>query len=314
MLTPSLLKAMIVAANNNLQQKSEYLNSINVFPVADGDTGTNMRMTLHVMNFKINELKEVLTFKSVSTAIQQGAFEGGKGNSGIILSQFFKGFTKLFMDKSTINTQEFATALDAGAKQAYKAVMNPREGTILTVMRRCGEIALETAEVHTKWPEFMQIVFRGIQDETKHTIDQLDLLKESNVVDSGALGFLYIFMGFLEVIQNNHIALTPTLEYIESMHANVQFHDKAETLKFRFCTEAHITDCDVEETIIQKKLDRYGDSLMVISPDNIKHRGLKLHIHSNDPDIVIKLFANYGKLEYVKVDDMLNQKEYTHNH
>ena len=308
-LSPPMLKEMIKESYNRINKKKEYLNDLNVFPVPDGDTGLNMTIT---MSKVVEELEKAddLSIKNAAKAIAKGAFVGAKGNSGVILSQFFVGFAKAIEDKDSITTEIFANALVSGSERAYKAVTNPKEGTILTVVKETADEALLKATEGLSWREVVEACYNRAQKATADTPNLLKDLKDAGVIDAGALGFVYLIQGWLFVIANSFdgpkvISMNKNLE---GLHNKVDTNQSVNDLLFQYCTEALIYDCDDTEDNVKSNFEDKGDSLIVISDEG----SLKLHIHTNSPNDIINQFAKFGKLKAAKIDDMKSQTLIAH--
>lgn len=318
-ITTSLLQGMVQAASTRLAKQAEYVNSLNVFPVPDGDTGTNMSMTM------TNGAKEVAdkpasTVGEVGQILSKGLLMGARGNSGVITSQLFRGFAQAIKDKDELDGKDLATALQGGVEVAYKAVMKPVEGTILTVSRGAATAARKKAETTADAIEVMQAALDGANRALKKTPDLLPVLKEVGVVDSGGQGLVYIYEGFLSALTGDYIAsddfvATPAVmsEMINAEHhKSVAGHVATEDITFGYCTEimvalrqgpTYVKDFDHAE--FQDYLSNLGDSLLVVNDDEI----VKVHVHTEDPGLVMQEGLKYGSLVKVKVDNMRNQHE-----
>lgn len=306
------LKEMTISSVQFLDENRETVDALNVFPVPDGDTGTNMSATL---TSAAKEMEKVRSddISEVADAISRGALKGARGNSGVILSQLFRGFAKGLEGKSAVNTAEYAQALKAGADTAYKAVMKPIEGTMLTVARVTAEEAQKIAIENMDFILFYEKIIGVAKDILDKTPDMLPALKEAGVVDSGGMGILYILMG-------SNKALNGDFNYIEFMAAEPKAEPKSESikvqheekpgqdLKYRYCTEflinnvyPHIDRYDVERLRI--KLAGFGDSLVFASDEDF----IKVHVHTNAPGDVLQLGLKYGELSTIKIDNMGEQ-------
>lgn len=310
---------MVQAASDRLNKQAEYVNSLNVFPVPDGDTGTNMGMTI------TNGAKEVAdrpanTVGEVGQILSKGLLMGARGNSGVITSQLFRGFGQAIRDKEELDGKELAHAFQNGVEVAYKAVMKPVEGTILTVSRGAATAALKKSEETDDVIEVMRATVEGAKRALAKTPDLLPVLKEVGVVDSGGQGLVYIYEGFLSALTGEYIAsegfqATPAVmsEMIKAEHhKSVAGHVATEEITFGYCTEimvalrqgpTYVKDFDYEE--FRNYLNDLGDSLLVVNDDEI----VKVHIHTEDPGLVMQAGLQYGSLVKVKVDNMRNQHE-----
>lgn len=318
-ITTSLFQEMVQAGATRLNKQAEYVNSLNVFPVPDGDTGTNMGMTIE------NGAKEV-SDRSASTVgeaagiFAKGLLMGARGNSGVITSQLFRGFSQSVKDKDELDGAALAAAFQSGVEVAYKAVMKPVEGTILTVSRGAAIGAKKKAESTNDAVEVMRAALEGAKTALAKTPDMLPVLKEVGVVDSGGQGLVFIYEGFLSALTGEYSAsedfvATPAnmSEMINAEHhKSVAGHVATEDIKFGYCTEimvalkqgsTYVKDFDYDE--FRNYLNNLGDSLLVVNDDEI----VKVHVHTEDPGLVIQEGLKYGSLVKVKVDNMRNQHE-----
>ncbi|WP_170240105.1 DAK2 domain-containing protein [Streptococcus suis] len=318
-ITTSLFQEMVQAASTRLNKQAEYVNSLNVFPVPDGDTGTNMGMTI------TNGAKEVAdksasTVGEVAQILSKGLLMGARGNSGVITSQLFRGFGQSVKGKVELDGKDLAQAFQHGVEVAYKAVMKPVEGTILTVSRGAATAALKKAEETDDAVEVMRATLDGANRALKKTLEMLPVLKEVGVVDSGGQGLVYIYEGFLSALTGEYIAsedfeATPAVmsEMINAEHhKSVAGHVATEDITFGYCTEimvalrqgpTYVKDFDYEE--FRNYLNDLGDSLLVVNDDEI----VKVHVHTEDPGLVMQAGLQYGSLVKVKVDNMREQHE-----
>ncbi|MCY3410239.1 MAG: DAK2 domain-containing protein [Candidatus Heimdallarchaeota archaeon] len=306
----TLLKQMIVSSFKKIDEKTDYLNAINVFPVPDGDTGLNIYSTMRTIVEELDKISETeaLTIKNASKAIAKGAFMGAKGNSGVILSQFFVGFAKSIQNCDDVTTMIFADALIEGSKRAYKAVLNPREGTILTVVKETAEAAKLKAEEGADWKELVEYCYQIAQKATLDTPNLMEELKKAKVVDAGALGFVYLIQGWLFVIADQFKGprVMNLLAGLEGLTNEVDISHTE--INYRYCTEAMIIASNSSEQEMRKMMEKYGDSLLIIGNDD----ELKLHVHTDTPQEAIYTFSSYGQLHAVKIDDMKTQALLSH--
>ncbi|URZ87716.1 DAK2 domain-containing protein [Floricoccus penangensis] len=315
----SLFQEMIQAASSRLNSQAEYVNSLNVFPVPDGDTGTNMGMTI------TNGAKEVAdrpasTVGEVAQILSKGLLMGARGNSGVILSQLFRGFGQKVADLDELDGHDLAAALQNGVEVAYKAVMKPVEGTILTVARGAATYALKKANETDDAIEVLRATLEGAKVALAKTPDMLPVLKEVGVVDSGGQGLTYIYEGFLaaatgEYIESEDFTATPAVmdEMVNAEHHKaVAGHVATEDIKYGYCTEIMVAlgkgptakkEFDYDE--FRSYLNEIGDSLLVVNDDEI----VKVHVHTEDPGLVMQEGLQYGSLVKVKVDNMRNQHD-----
>jgi len=318
-ITTSLLQEMVQAAATRLGKQAEYVNSLNVFPVPDGDTGTNMGMTMD-NGAKAVADQSASTVGEVGQILSKGLLMGARGNSGVITSQLFRGFGQSIKDKTELDGQDLAHAFQAGVEVAYKAVMKPVEGTILTVSRGAASAAIKKAESTNDAVEVMRAALDGAKAALAKTPEMLPVLKEVGVVDSGGQGLVFIYEGFLSALTGEYIAsedfqATPATmtEMINAEHhKSVAGHVATEDITFGYCTEimiglkqgpTYVKDFDYEE--FRNYLSNLGDSLLVVNDDEI----VKVHVHTEDPGLVMQEGLKYGALVKVKVDNMRNQHD-----
>nr|WP_213086834.1 DAK2 domain-containing protein [Streptococcus zalophi] len=310
---------MVQAASTRLNKQAEYVNSLNVFPVPDGDTGTNMGMTME------NGAKEVAgkpakTVGEVGEILSKGLLMGARGNSGVITSQLFRGFGQSIKGKEELDGKDLAQALQSGVEVAYNAVMKPVEGTILTVSRGAARAAIKKSEETDDAVEIMRAALDGAKAALAKTPDLLPVLKEVGVVDSGGQGLVYIYEGFLSALTGDYMVseefeATPAImsEMINAEHHKaVVGHVATEDITYGYCTEimvglkqgpTYVKEFDYND--FQNYLSNLGDSLLVVNDDEI----VKVHVHTEDPGLVIQEGLKYGALMKVKVDNMRNQHD-----
>ena len=318
-ITTSLFQEMVQAASTRLNKQAEYVNSLNVFPVPDGDTGTNMGMTIENGAKEVAD-KSASTVGEVAAILAKGLLMGARGNSGVITSQLFRGFSQSVKGKDELDGQALALAFQSGVEVAYKAVMKPVEGTILTVSRGAAIGAKKKAEATNDAVEVMKAALEGAKTALAKTPDMLPVLKEVGVVDSGGQGLVFIYEGFLSALTGEYIAsedfqATPaTMSQMINAehHKSVAGHVATEDITFGYCTEimvalkqgpTYVKDFDYDE--FRNYLNELGDSLLVVNDDEI----VKVHVHTEDPGLVMQEGLKYGSLVKVKVDNMRNQHE-----
>ena len=314
----SQFQSMVQAGADRLQEHAEYVNSLNVFPVPDGDTGTNMNLSM------ISGAKAVSDSTSdkvgeLATHLSKGLLMGARGNSGVILSQLFRGFAKQIPDVETLSGKELAAAFTHGVNTAYKAVMKPVEGTILTVARVAAEFGERKATETDDCVAVMTAVVSGAKKALAKTPDLLPILKEVGVVDSGGQGLLFIYEGFLSVLNGEYVPEndfeTPAAmdEMINAEHhRSVHSHLATEDITFGYCTEIMVkigegptADTSFEYDTFRNYLNELGDSLLVVNDDEI----IKVHVHTEYPGEVMNYGQKFGSLMKVKVDNMRVQHE-----
>lgn len=313
-LTGKDFENMIAAGQAHLAQNAEYVNSLNVFPVPDGDTGTNMNLTFSSGAKAVKENPNTEIGK-IGQTLSKGLLMGARGNSGVILSQLFRGFSKSIESKTEINTLEFAQAFQAGVDSAYKAIMKPVEGTILTVARESAEAGRNKAQTTNDIIEVMEEILAAAKVSLDHTPELLPVLKEVGVVDSGGQGLVYVYEGFLSSLTGEEIQVVeePNLdELVRAEHHRGAVHDamSAEDIKFGFCTEIMVrlgegktVDSEFDYDEFRNHLNEMGDSLLVIADDDI----VKVHVHTERPGEVMNYGQKFGSLIRIKVDNMREQ-------
>lgn len=301
-----LLKEMFIGATKLLEKNKEMLNSLNVFPVPDGDTGTNMTLT---MQSAIRELKTTHSTDIVELAnmVSNGSLMGARGNSGVILSQILRGFSKALQGKDQIDTQVLADALDKGSKTAYKAVMKPIEGTILTVSRESAEHALSVCETETDIVVFLRDVINAGIRSLNHTPELLPVLKEAGVVDAGGKGFITILDGMLSAISGEDIDYQSEDQDLstETIVKRDILSPVNDDIEFGYCTEFLINNNTENSEFFAKEIKDIGDSMMVVEGDGF----IKVHVHTNEPGVVLDKALKVGELVDIKIDNMRYQHQ-----
>ena len=304
---------MILAGAERLEKNAELINSLNVFPVPDGDTGTNMKMTFNSGADYVRQSSETHVGE-LAQVLAKGLLMGARGNSGVILSQIFRGFSKAIAKENTLSASTFAKAFVGGVESAYKAVMKPVEGTILTVAR---ESALAGEEKATETDDIIEVLEAIVTEgaaSLERTPDLLPVLKQVGVVDSGGKGLLTIYEGFLAVLKGEaHIESTQevTTEHVHAAFDNDEEHPiSMDDITFGYCTEIMVrigenpsTDKTFDYEDFRNTLNDMGDSLLVVADDEI----IKVHVHTEDPGQVMRLGQEYGELVKIKVDNMREQ-------
>ena len=301
-----LLARMFLAGAKNLEVKKEWINELNVFPVPDGDTGTNMTLTIMSAVKEVNALSDI-TMESLAKAISSGSLRGARGNSGVILSQLLRGFTKSIKEHDVLDAIALARAFDKGVETAYKAVMKPKEGTILTVARGVADKALELAEDAENLQEFFEDILAEGNDVLSKTPDMLPVLKEAGVVDSGGQGLMVVLEGAYDAFMGKEI----NLEFDAGETAKVvKISPQAEAdIKFGYCTEFIIVlnkeFTDNDERSFKEYLSSLGDSIVCVADDEV----VKIHVHTNDPGLAIQRALTYGSLSRIKIDNMREEHQ-----
>ncbi|MBC8499365.1 MAG: DAK2 domain-containing protein, partial [Candidatus Atribacteria bacterium] len=297
-------KRFILNSAQRINQMEQYLNDINVFPVADGDTGTNMVATMSSIVKGVKKCKES-SFTRISSVIADSALIGARGNSGAILAQFFQGLAEATKDKVRLSTETFAQAATKAAEQARNAISNPQEGTIITVMKDWADHLVEHAP---QTPDFVELFKKSLsiaKDSLAKTPEKLLILKKAGVVDAGAQGFVNILEGIVNFIECGKIrslkAIASSARKIKGFN---QERDNTE-INFQFCTECLIEGVEMDREEISQKLSHLGDSLVVAGSENKVH----IHIHTDRPEDVFTELSEFGNIVKTKVDDM--QKQHT---
>ena len=318
-LTAIDLKAMVEVAQERLSEHAEYVNSLNVFPVPDGDTGTNMNLSFTSGAERVS-YSETDRVDQMSKDLAKGLLMGARGNSGVILSQLFRGFSKAMEDREVLNAQEFAQAFSQGVETAYKAVMKPVEGTILTVARESATAGVEAANETDDIIDIMKTVVDAGKVSLDNTPNLLAVLKEVGVVDSGGQGLLYIYQGFLESLSGEKVSMSTSTvkkaEVTDIAHqenfSNIAHAVSNEDIKFGYCTEIMVnlgegetvTDTFDYDTF-RNHLNEVGDSLLVVADDEI----VTVHVHTEYPGEVMNYGQKFGSLIKIKVDNMRMQHD-----
>ncbi len=304
----SQLAKMFLAGAKNLDAKKEWINELNVFPVPDGDTGTNMSMTILSAAKEVSSLDKP-NMKSLSKAISSGSLRGARGNSGVILSQLFRGFTKVIANYEEIDTVVLAEACDKAVETAYKAVMKPKEGTILTVARAAADKAIEMVAETDDLEVYIKAVIDEADAVLKKTPDMLPVLKQAGVVDSGGQGLLTVLEGAYDALMGKEIDYS-SFETGSTGSGIVKISAETEAeIKFGYCTEfiivLHRPLSDDEVVAYKSFLTSIGDSIVVVADDEI----VKTHVHTNDPGLAIQEALKHGSLSKIKIDNMREEHQ-----
>ena len=302
-----VLAKMFLAGAQNIEAKKDYINELNVFPVPDGDTGTNMSMTIMSAAKEVTALNNP-EMKDLAKAISSGSLRGARGNSGVILSQLLRGFTKAIKEEKEIDVLALAAACQRARDTAYKAVMKPKEGTILTVASGIATKAAEMAEETDDLEVFIPAVIEYAEEVLNKTPEMLPVLKEAGVVDSGGQGLLEVMRGAYDAFQGKEIDYSA----IEASAGTkmVKPSEQAETeIKFGYCTEFIIMlekeFTAKDETEFKAYLESIGDSIVCVADDDI----VKIHVHTNDPGLAIQRALTYGQLSRMKIDNMREEHQ-----
>ena len=305
-----VLAEMIDLGSKNLAKNAEKINALNVFPVPDGDTGTNMNLSMS-SGAKETAANVVENIGELGKSFSKGLLMGARGNSGVILSQLFRGMSQYIADKKEVNAKEFAEAIQNGVSIAYKAIIKPVEGTILTVAREAAEAGLKAAENTTSVVEVMEAIYAEAQASLKRTPELLPILKEVGVVDSGGQGLVCVYQGFVAALKGEKIE---GLEAVETNLVDMQFEDNhdmdfmnPEDIVYGFCTEFTVRldkeKKEFNEDKFREDMSKFGDSLLVISDSEF----VKIHVHTENPGDVFNYGQQYGELIKIKSDNMREQ-------
>ncbi|MEA2070589.1 MAG: DAK2 domain-containing protein [Asgard group archaeon] len=292
------LSNMMRASASLLKKYRRHLNAINVFPVADGDTGANMYLTMEAIIEELDE-NDVSSIKDAADLIARGSFMGATGNSGVILSQFFGGFSNTLNEYQHIGPLEFSKALKNGAEKAYEAVLSPQEGTILTVIKESAFAAEKAAKKGSSFIDMLYSSYYEAKDTLQETPELLPVLKKAGVVDAGGQGFVYIMEGWLKTLTNGEFVESDSIHIEEEAVAK----DTEEEDEYRFCTEFIIESDYLTADETREILDSYGGSLVTAKNNNM----VRVHIHTNNPKSIIKKCKKYGAISRLKIDDMSKQ-------
>ena len=302
-----LLARMFLAGAKNLDSKKDWINELNVFPVPDGDTGTNMTMTIMSAAKEVSSLTEP-TMAELAKAISSGSLRGARGNSGVILSQLFRGFCKVIKEYDEIDVTILCEACQKAVETAYKAVMKPKEGTILTVAKGAAEKALELSDETEDVVTFVEEVIKQAEYVLDQTPEMLPVLKQAGVVDSGGQGLVQVLKGAYDAIIGKEIDYTIEGAPTGAAPAKISAETEAE-IKFGYCTEFIIVlnapMSDNEEHAYKAFLESIGDSIVVVADDEI----VKTHVHTNDPGLALQKALTFGSLSKIKIDNMREEHQ-----
>ena len=300
-----MLAKMFLAGAKNLENKKEWINELNVFPVPDGDTGTNMTMTIMSAAREVSALGEDPSMEAICKAISSGSLRGARGNSGVILSQLFRGFTKRIKEEESLTVAILAGSFEKAVETAYKAVMKPKEGTILTVARGVAEKALELAEAGEEDMEkFLSAVIAEAELVLSRTPELLPVLKQAGVVDSGGQGLVEVLHGAFDAYLGKELDLNFTASAVNVSAGTAGGTVEEAEIKFGYCTEFIImlnkTFTTKMEMDFKAFLESIGDSIVCVADDDV----VKVHVHTNDPGLAIQRALKYGPLSNMKIDNM----------
>lgn len=302
----NLFREMFISGANNLQNNKDLIDKLNVFPVPDGDTGTNMSLTIASAIKELNKVNSD-SIEEIGKSLSKGSLMGARGNSGVILSQIIRGIAKSVEGKNELTIDDFAKALKSGSDTAYKAVIKPIEGTILTVVRESGEFAIKNSKKNSSFIDFLELIVIEANKSLDRTPDLLKNLKDAGVVDSGGKGLVCLYEGMLSAIKGKVVELksgngvTTTSSPVGVPSENVRDVD----IKFGYCTEFILESDIANPDEIRDIMLKYGDSLVVVGYDGV----VKVHVHSNEPGTVLQEALKYGQLLTIKIENMRVQHE-----
>ncbi|MDO4753445.1 MAG: DAK2 domain-containing protein [Bacillota bacterium] len=294
-----LLAKMLLGGTENLKANKEIVNSLNVFPVPDGDTGTNMTLTMTAAVSKLTTNSG--NVEAVSQLVSKGSLMGARGNSGVILSQIFRGLAQGLKGKQDMSVKDFCSALMDSKTSAYSAVLKPVEGTMLTVIK---DIAAGVKSAHKKKPSFEELfekIMQIAQESLANTPNLLPVLKQAGVVDSGGQGLVYFFAGMKDALEGKEISFAKAVE--TAPKANAQMHFHAEDINFLYCTEFIVRIDREPESSFREKLESMGDSLVYVRDEDL----LKVHVHTNNPGEALEMGLRHGELVTIKIENMKEQ-------
>ena len=301
-----ILSRMFLSGAKNLEAKKEWINELNVFPVPDGDTGTNMTLTIMSAASEVGALTDP-DMESLAKAISSGSLRGARGNSGVILSQLLRGFTRGVRKLTDLDAPAIAAAMERGVETAYKAVMKPKEGTILTVARAAADRAVELADAAEDLDAFFDGIFQHAEETLARTPEMLPVLKEAGVVDSGGQGLLEVFRGAIDGYHGKEVDYSQ-FETVAPKITKISPQAEAD-IKFGYCTEFIIL---LEKSLPQDEIDRFrefldsiGDSIVLVADDEI----VKVHVHTNHPGQAFERALTYGQLSRMKIDNMREEHQ-----
>ena len=303
----SMLAKMFLAGAKNLEAKKEWINELNVFPVPDGDTGTNMTLTIMAAAAEVHQIQDI-NMEKLAKAISSGSLRGARGNSGVILSQLLRGFTRSVAKHETLDSIALAAAMEKAVETAYKAVMKPKEGTILTVAREAAEKAMEIADETEDLQNFFEDIFTHAQNTLEKTPEMLPVLKEAGVVDSGGQGLIEVLRGAIDAYLGKEIDYSFEVEAPAAKVTRITPEAEAD-IKFGYCTEFIILlnepMPEEEEHRFKEFLMSIGDSIVLVADDDL----VKVHVHTNHPGQAIEKALTYGALSRMKIDNMREEHQ-----
>ena len=297
------LRDMFVSGANNLKNHKDIVDKLNVFPVPDGDTGTNMSLTISCAIKELNKVEKD-DIGQLGKALSKGSLMGARGNSGVILSQIIRGIAKSIEGKDQLSSMDIAEALKNGSDTAYKAVIKPVEGTILTVVRESSEYALKVAALEDDIVEFMTLLVKEANNSLNRTPELLHALKEAGVVDSGGKGLVLVYEGMLKSLEGQFID-SEEIQSAEATPIKVENKISTEDIKYQYCTEFILETDKISDLKMRDIMIKYGDSLVVVGDEGV----IKVHVHTNTPGTVLQEALAFGQLLTIKIENMKLQHE-----
>lgn len=297
------VRDMFISGANNLKNHKDLVDKLNVFPVPDGDTGTNMSLTISCAIKELNKVEKD-DIGQLGKALSKGSLMGARGNSGVILSQIIRGVAKSIEGKDKLSSMDIAKALKNGSDTAYKAVIKPVEGTILTVVRESSEYALKVAALEEDIVEFMTLVIKEANNSLNRTPELLPALKEAGVVDSGGKGLVLVYEGILKSLEGKFVE-SEEVQTTETTSVKVENKVSTEDIKYQYCTEFILETDKVSDIKMRDIMMKYGDSLVVVGDEGV----IKVHVHTNTPGTVLQEALAFGQLITIKIENMKLQHE-----
>lgn len=304
-----IFREMFISGANHLQNNKDLIDRLNVFPVPDGDTGTNMSLTIASAIRELDKLEKD-NIEEIGKALSKGSLMGARGNSGVILSQIIRGIAQSVEGKKELDVIAFSKALKAGSDTAYKAVIKPIEGTVLTVVRESGDFAVKNAKKHKDIIEFFELVVKESNASLERTPDLLVNLRDAGVVDSGGKGLVCLYEGMLEAIKGQPIKLEGHKEEKAKVKEVQRVGTASESarcvdIEFGYCTEFILESDKIDSDTMRDLMLKYGDSLVVVGYDGV----VKVHVHTNNPGDALQEALKYGQLLTIKIENMRLQHE-----
>jgi DAK2 domain fusion protein YloV len=297
-----MLAKMFLQASNELNDNRKEVDALNVFPVPDGDTGTNMSLTMNAAVGEVAKLRNE-PISVIAKSVSKGSLMGARGNSGVILSQIFRGFAKGCEGKETLNSEDLALAIKEASDTAYKAVMKPVEGTILTVVRETSEYAMENGGKEREIVGFLEDLIKQADETLTNTPEQLPVLKKAGVVDAGGMGLLVIFKGWHDALTGKEVELRNDIHTAKAAVIETGEQTSTEDIKFGYCTEFILKTEEEDVDPLKSYIESLGDSFVFVKDEDV----VKIHIHTNNPGKALEETLKYGELLNIKIENMRQQ-------